>query len=72
MHQLPPDIAGGSWDDGNDGIGGQGDTGIAGRRRSPAWGSAPAVSVTEVSVEGTRQQGSHRIVHTLAVVGFFG
>jgi hypothetical protein len=33
--------------------------------------SAPTVSGTDGAVKGTRRQGSHRIVHTLAVVGLF-
>jgi hypothetical protein len=34
--------------------------------------SAPTVSATDGAVKGTRRQGSHLIVHTLTVVGFFG
>jgi len=33
---------------------------------------APTVSATDGGIEGTRRQGSHRVVHTVTVVGFFG
>ena len=33
---------------------------------------APTASAADGDVKGTRRQGSHRIVHTLTVVGFFG